>query len=155
MTSVLGIYFALFVSLPVTVKVYEFVTGDRRKKEEEAVLKTQEAQTTGAPDMLVEEEKKEGPAKETLSDCLFILVLTGVLGLVSNLVGYKGNPIADFTGSALLVIIAFAGILIAHEKEISCIGCSCSRLCFFRCFRYATDSVDAGRSSARLGCMAG
>ena len=114
MTSVLGIYFALFVSLPVTVKVYEFVTGDRRKKEEEAVLKTQEAQTTGAPDMLVEEEKKEGPAKETLSDCLFILVLTGVLGLVSNLVGYKGNPIADFTGSALLVIIAFAGILIAH-----------------------------------------
>ena len=29
MTSVLGIYFALFVSLPVTIKIYEFVTGDK------------------------------------------------------------------------------------------------------------------------------
>ena len=31
MTSILGIYFALFVSLPVTIKIYEFATGDRRK----------------------------------------------------------------------------------------------------------------------------
>ena len=31
MTSTLGIYFALFVSLPVTIKIYEFATGDRRK----------------------------------------------------------------------------------------------------------------------------
>lgn len=31
MTSVLGIYFALFISLPVTVKIYELVTGDKRK----------------------------------------------------------------------------------------------------------------------------
>ena len=30
MTSVLGIYFALFISLPVTVKIYELVTGDKR-----------------------------------------------------------------------------------------------------------------------------
>lgn len=31
MTSILGIYFALFVSLPVTIKVYEFFTGDKAK----------------------------------------------------------------------------------------------------------------------------
>ena len=30
MTSILGIYFALFVSLPVTIKLYEFFTGDKR-----------------------------------------------------------------------------------------------------------------------------
>lgn len=30
MTSILGIYFALFVSLPVTIKIYEFFTGDKR-----------------------------------------------------------------------------------------------------------------------------
>lgn len=29
LTSVIGIYFALFVSLPVTIKVYEFFTGDK------------------------------------------------------------------------------------------------------------------------------
>ncbi|HIU83991.1 MAG TPA: DUF3100 domain-containing protein [Candidatus Aphodousia gallistercoris] len=29
MTSILGIYFALFISLPVTIKIYEFVTGDK------------------------------------------------------------------------------------------------------------------------------
>lgn len=34
MTSILGIYFALFVSLPVTIKVYEFFTGDRRQNDE-------------------------------------------------------------------------------------------------------------------------
>lgn len=33
MTSILGIYFALFVSLPVTVKIYEFFTGDKRVPE--------------------------------------------------------------------------------------------------------------------------
>lgn len=37
MTSVLGIYFALFVSLPVTIKIYEFVMERRQKKEKEAV----------------------------------------------------------------------------------------------------------------------
>lgn len=31
MTSILGIYFALFISLPVTIKIYEFVTGDHRE----------------------------------------------------------------------------------------------------------------------------
>ena len=31
MTSILGIYFALFVSLPVTIEIYEFATGGRRK----------------------------------------------------------------------------------------------------------------------------
>lgn len=36
MTSVLGIYFALFVSLPVTVKVYEFFTGDKREEPQKA-----------------------------------------------------------------------------------------------------------------------
>jgi hypothetical protein len=112
MTSVLGIYFALFVSLPVTVKVYEMVTGDRRKKEEEA-LKETEGQSADAI-AADSEEPKESKTKETLSDCLFILVITGVLGLVANLVGYKGNPMVDFMGSALLVIIAFVGILIAH-----------------------------------------
>ena len=29
MTSILGIYFALFVPLPVTIKIYEFFTGDK------------------------------------------------------------------------------------------------------------------------------
>lgn len=38
MTSVLGIYFALFVSLPVTIKIYEFFTGDRGQKEEVAAV---------------------------------------------------------------------------------------------------------------------
>ena len=36
MTSILGIYFALFVSLPVTVKVYEFFTGDKREEPQKA-----------------------------------------------------------------------------------------------------------------------
>ena len=31
MTTILGIYFALFVSLPVMVWVYEKITGDRRE----------------------------------------------------------------------------------------------------------------------------
>lgn len=29
MTSVIGVYFALFISLPVTIKVYELITGDK------------------------------------------------------------------------------------------------------------------------------
>ena len=32
MTSVLGIYFALFVSLPVTIKIYEFFMERRGRK---------------------------------------------------------------------------------------------------------------------------
>lgn len=32
MTSVLGIYFALFISLPVTVKIYELVTGRQARR---------------------------------------------------------------------------------------------------------------------------
>ena len=31
MTTIFGIYFALFISLPVMVKIYEVVTGDRRQ----------------------------------------------------------------------------------------------------------------------------
>lgn len=36
MTSILGIYFALFVSLPVTIKIYEFFTGDKRVENKNA-----------------------------------------------------------------------------------------------------------------------
>ncbi|MDQ0203364.1 DUF3100 domain-containing protein [Pectinatus haikarae] len=32
MTSVIGVYFALFISLPVTIKVYEFITGNKSVK---------------------------------------------------------------------------------------------------------------------------
>nr|WP_264297849.1 DUF3100 domain-containing protein [Sutterella seckii] len=34
LTSVLGIYFSLFISLPVTIKVYEFFTRDKGGKKE-------------------------------------------------------------------------------------------------------------------------
>lgn len=34
MTTVLGVYFALFVSLPVTIRVYEFITGNKGDKQE-------------------------------------------------------------------------------------------------------------------------
>ena len=36
LTSVIGVYFALFVSLPVTIKVYEFFAGRRDKAEKNA-----------------------------------------------------------------------------------------------------------------------
>ena len=36
LTSVIGIYFALFISLPVTIKVYEFFTGDKGKDKPKA-----------------------------------------------------------------------------------------------------------------------
>lgn len=32
MTTVVGVYFALFISLPVTIKVYEFITGNKSSK---------------------------------------------------------------------------------------------------------------------------
>jgi preprotein translocase subunit SecD len=32
MTTILGIYFALFVSLPVMIKLYDLVMGKREKK---------------------------------------------------------------------------------------------------------------------------
>ena len=127
MTSVLGIYFALFVSLPVTVKVYDFVTGRKRQEEVAEITDTNELnrqetlenqivdENVASVTELIEDTKdKENKVKETLLDCLFILCITGVLGIVANSVGYKGNPIADFTGSALLVVIAFIGICIAH-----------------------------------------
>ena len=100
MTSVIGIYFSLFISLPVTIKVYELVTGRKRKDE-------------------VTEEEQEAKKGSTLSDDLLILFITGVLTLVANFVGFKVNPLDDWLGILIIIAICFVGILIAHVPVLN------------------------------------
>lgn len=99
MTSVIGIYFSLFISLPVTIKVYEFVTGRKRKDE-----------------VTEEQEAKKG---STLSDDLLILCITGFLTLVANFVGFKVNPLDDWLGIVVIIAICLVGILIAHVPVLN------------------------------------
>ncbi|MBC3536729.1 DUF3100 domain-containing protein [Megasphaera hominis] len=112
MTSVIGIYFSLFISLPVTIKVYEWVTGRKRHEE----VAAGEVQENAVADTIAkeEEEAKEVREKSSLGDDLFILCLTGVLTLIGNFVGFKVNPADDFIGCLMIIAICFAGILIAR-----------------------------------------
>lgn len=116
MTSVIGIYFALFISLPVTVKVYEWVTGRKRHEE---ISVADEAKAAAQAQAAAEQAKEDAAALQdqkhlTLSDNLLILILTGILGFVANVVGYKASVPDSMIGSILLVIIAFIGLCIAH-----------------------------------------
>ncbi|PID67391.1 MAG: DUF340 domain-containing protein [Fusobacteriales bacterium] len=49
----------------------------------------------------------------TLTNKFVLLIITGLLTLVGNLVGYKINPIDALPGITILVLIAFLGIAIA------------------------------------------
>ncbi len=116
MTSVLGIYFALFISLPVTVKVFEWVTGKKRHEEisaaeeAKAAALSAEAAKQAAEDAAALKDQKS----LTRKDDLLILCLTGFLGFIGNMIGYKGSVFDSFTGALLLVLIAFVGLSIAH-----------------------------------------
>ena len=48
LTSVLGVYFALFVSLPITIKVYEFFTNDKGEARKRDPLAEEEAPAANA-----------------------------------------------------------------------------------------------------------
>lgn len=128
MTSVIGIYFSLFISLPVTIKVYEFVTGRKRKdevtEEEQADAKTKETMAQNeeavAADIKKEEtEEQEAKKGSTLSDDLLILCITGFLTLVANFVGFKVNPLDDWLGIVVIIAICLVGILIAHVPVLN------------------------------------
>ena len=49
----------------------------------------------------------------SLASNLLILIITGVLTLVGNFVGFKVNPMEAVPGILILIIIAFIGILIS------------------------------------------
>lgn len=111
MTSVLGIYFALFISLPVTIKVYEWITGDKRTEDVVVAEEEKKAQLGGT-------EEKKGFA-EKFGDIIFILVLTGILGTLGNTIGHGGSLADGALGSAVLIGIGLLGILIAHIPGLS------------------------------------
>lgn len=66
MTSVIGIYFSLFISLPVTIKVYEWVTG-RKRHEEVAAGEVQENAVAGKK----KKPKKYGKNPPLATTCSF------------------------------------------------------------------------------------
>ena len=123
MTSVLGIYFALFVSLPVTVKIYELVTGDKGPQQKETVAPAEAVnaeqekmnQIIEAENKKKEEDSAAAPTSvvELFKDAIFILVITAILSMIANVIGYKGNFARDLVGSILLIAISFAGIFVA------------------------------------------
>ena len=106
MTSVLGIYFALFISLPVTVKIYEFVTGDKRA--------ASEPPEHTAPNMSKGKNIMNAIAAhlEKLKDYIFILLVTGIYTLVANTFGYNGGIAQGAVGILIIVAIAFFGVVI-------------------------------------------
>lgn len=117
MTSVLGVYFALFISLPVTVKVYELITGKKRHEEVSEAQNAEAARLSAEAEQQAKEdaESLKNQKSLTMMDNLLILILTGILGFIGNMVGnYNATVMGSFTGSALLVIISFIGICIAH-----------------------------------------
>ncbi|WP_301861237.1 DUF3100 domain-containing protein [uncultured Megasphaera sp.] len=117
MTTVIGIYFALFISLPVTVKVYEFITGKKRHEEISAEEDAKAAKLSAEAKRQAEEDAAalKDQKKLTRLDDLIILVITGILGFIGNMVGnYHVSVMDSFTGALLLVIIAFVGLCIAH-----------------------------------------
>lgn len=115
MTTILGIYFALFISLPVTVKVYELITGKKRHEEISAEEDAKAAKLS-AEAKQAEEDAAVLKVERSLTrkDDLFILIVTGILGFVGNWVGGFGSVQDSFVGAAFLVVIAFIGVNIAH-----------------------------------------
>lgn len=107
MTSVLGIYFALFISLPITVKAYEWITGDKSGRE----AANAEVKEGGTGEQAVVETKSFA---HVFGDIVFILVLTGILGTIGNMMSHGGSLLEGALGSAVLVGIGLVGILISH-----------------------------------------
>ncbi|WP_029757995.1 hypothetical protein [Fusobacterium nucleatum] len=54
----------------------------------------------------------------SLASNLLILIITGVLTLVGNFVGFKVNPIEAVPGILILILIAFIGILLSKIVPI-------------------------------------
>lgn len=117
MTSVLGVYFALFISLPVTVKVYELITGKKRHEEISEAENARAAQLSAEAAKQAAEDAAALKDQKSLTrkDDLLILCLTGILGFIGNMIGNYHASVADsFIGALILVIIAFVGLCIAH-----------------------------------------
>ncbi len=113
MTTILGIYFALFISLPVTVKVYDMVTG--KKRHEEVAGDTQEAIQAGS--FSIDESGAEKPAVSLgsqVSVAFFIIVVTALFVLIGNSIGYKGNIAVDLVPALIILVLTMTGIIIGH-----------------------------------------
>lgn len=54
----------------------------------------------------------------SLASNLLILIITGVLTLVGNFVGFKVSPVEAMPGVLILIVIAFLGILLSKIVSI-------------------------------------
>lgn len=115
MTTILGIYFALFVSLPVTVKVYELVTGDKRSNYS-ADKAVQEENVVADAVPKAAEKQSFG---EMIRDAIIILVITGVFCMAGNYVGFGGSLADSAISSVVFVILSLIGVLIAHVPGLN------------------------------------
>jgi len=114
MTTVLGIYFALFISLPVTVKVYNLVTGKSREQELlESENNSVMSDTSDLEASAAAITSGSGKAP-TLMENLIVLCITGIFCLIGNAIAYKGNFAGDMAGTAVIIAICFVGVAIGR-----------------------------------------
>ena len=113
MTTILGIYFALFISLPVTVKVYELVTGDKRSKNAPVEAVQEENVVADAVPKAAEKQS----FGDMMRDTIIILVLTGIFCTVGNCVGFGGTLADSAISSIVFVVLSLIGVLLAHSPS--------------------------------------
>ena len=142
MTTILGIYFALFISLPVTVKVYELVTGDKRSKNAPVEAVQEENVVADAVPKAAEKQS----FGDMMRDTIIILVLTGIFCTVGNCVGFGGTLADSAISSIVFVVLSLIGVLLAHVPGLNKLP-----IVFWAIPRRSLDYPDDGQVQ-RTGC---
>ncbi len=109
MTTILGIYFALFISLPVTVKVYEMVTGDKRSIHVAETVQEENAVADSVP-----KAAEKQPFGEMMRDAVIILLIGGIFGALGNCIGFDGTVGESVFSSIIFIVLSIIGIVLAH-----------------------------------------
>jgi hypothetical protein len=103
MTTIVGIYFTLYVSLPFTAWAYE--------KLEPLVGRTSTASTMPAPEPVELAEQPVGATPHVIEKGhVLVWVMVGVIALTGNWITFKTAPDADVIGGlAIIITVVMAG----------------------------------------------
>jgi len=118
--SIFGIYFAMFVSLPLTIKLYNFFDRFRKTEVKTDVKVAQsEAQADNKENSSSKTEKTgQAPkpnALQKICDFVLLALLSGLFVVVGHVIGYKNvNVIDSLLGICLIVEVGAVGFGIAQ-----------------------------------------
>lgn len=119
LTTVLGVYIALFVSLPIMERAYNWATG--RTREEDLALDAKDSGAMGDVDAAhvvtsagLANEKDSDTIFSKACNFLFVLIIAALITGVGNAVDGKHTLVESLVGAFIIAALAFGGAILSY-----------------------------------------